>query len=93
MAAENKTFVTSSVIGVRKCKRKILLIAIAAGLNNSCSLLEGLRATKFLLLLHEEIKGVKTEWVQDRANLIHFAICSVKSKQTYQISNIIRMTW
>ena len=39
------------------------------------------------------LKGVKTEGVQVWANLIRFAIYAVKSKQTYQTSKTIAMTW
>ena len=39
------------------------------------------------------LKEVKTEWVQVWANSIRFAIYAVKSKQTYQTSNTITMTW
>ena len=39
------------------------------------------------------LKGVKTEWVQVLANSIRFAIYVVKSKQTYQTSKTITMTW
>ena len=40
-----------------------------------------------------QVKGVKTEWVQVWANSIHFAIYAVKSKQTYQTSKTITVTW
>ena len=39
------------------------------------------------------LKGVKTEWMQVWENSIHFAIYAMKSKQTYQTSKTIRMTW
>jgi len=39
------------------------------------------------------LKGLKTEWVQVWANSICFAIYGAKSKQTYETSETITMTW
>ena len=47
-----------------------------------------LRAVK-----HCALKRVKKKWAQVWANSIRFATYAVKSKQTYQTSKTIAMTW